>query len=203
MADRHLREERAKQVLEAWKTIVGVQMHFNDIGMRIRAMFVTILLALLASIGFLLDKKLRFEFGGLYVQYYMLIPLFGIGGTMLFYLMDRYWFHRLLRGSVLHAQDIEKKYKSELPELSLSEYIGRESFLKPKSLLWIAAVLFVRHEGFRKEGNLHSDGKLEIFYKSVMWGLLLLSITLGVAGGVTFWRNVQWAPPEISLPETI
>ena len=191
-SERKLREQRAGQVLEAWKVIVGVQMHFNDIGLRIRGLFVTILLALLASIGFLLDKKLGFQFFGVNVQYYLLIPLFGIGGTMLFYFIDRYWFHRLLRGAVLHAIEIEKKYKAELPELSLSDAIGKESYLKPRGLLWVASKLFVRHEGFRRDGNLHSDGKLEIFYKSVMWGLLLMSISLALAGGITLEHKVNW-----------
>ena len=55
--DLRLRDERAKQVIDVWKTIVGVQMHFNEIGMRERGLFVTILVALFASIGFLLDKQ--------------------------------------------------------------------------------------------------------------------------------------------------
>ena len=52
-----MRDERRKQIIDAWKVAIEVQQHFNDIGMRIRGMFVTILLALFASIGFLLDKK--------------------------------------------------------------------------------------------------------------------------------------------------
>ena len=61
LSDRRLRDERAKQVIDVWKTIVGVQMHFNEIGMRIRGLFVTILLALFASIGFLMDKELSLQ----------------------------------------------------------------------------------------------------------------------------------------------
>ena len=124
--ERRLRDERAKQVIEVWKTIVGVQQHFNDIGMRMRSMFVTILLALFASIGFLWDKKLALQIGPLSVQIAVIIPLFGVFGTMLFYFIDRYWYHQLLVGSVNHAIEIEKKYRAELPELSLSNAIGRE-----------------------------------------------------------------------------
>ncbi len=79
-----LRDERAKQIIDAWKTIVGVQMHFNDIGMRIRGLFVTILLALFASIGFLLDKKLALQIGRLNIQFATIIPIFGVFVTMLF-----------------------------------------------------------------------------------------------------------------------
>ena len=89
--DLRLRDERAKQIADAWKTVVGVQMHFNDIGMRIRGLFVTILLALFASIGFLLDKQLSLTVGRLNIQFATIVPIFGIFVAMLFYFMDRYW----------------------------------------------------------------------------------------------------------------
>jgi hypothetical protein len=128
MADPPLKDERAKQVLEAWKTIVGVQMHFNDIGMRIRAMFVTILLALFASIGFLVDKKLSLELGVVKIQFATLVPLFGIFGTMLFYFVDRFWFHRLLKGSVNHAIKIEERYTEEPRSLVSAPRSGGRAF---------------------------------------------------------------------------
>ena len=93
-----MRDERRKQIIEVWKTIVGVQQHFNDISMRIRSMFVTILLALFASIGFLVEKNLSLEIWVFNIRFSTLIPLFGIIGTYLFYFIDRYWYHRLLVG---------------------------------------------------------------------------------------------------------
>jgi hypothetical protein len=184
--DHRLRDERAKQVIDVWKTIVGVQMHFNEIGMRVRGLFVTILVALFASIGFLLDKQLSLQIWRINIQFATIVPIFGMFGTMLFYLIDRYWFHRLLKGSVNHAIAIEKKYRNQLPELSLSDEIGKESFFTPKGILWLVAKILVRHDRFRERGQLHSDGKLEIFYKSMMVVLALTSVMLAVLGGVTF-----------------
>jgi hypothetical protein len=184
--DRRLRDERAKQVIDVWKTIVGVQMHFNEIGMRVRGLFVTILVALFASIGFLLDKKLSLQIWRINIQFATIVPIFGIFGTMLFYLIDRYWFHRLLKGSVNHAIKIEKKYGAQLPELSLSDEIGKESFFFPKGVLWLAAKMLVTHDKFLEKGQLHSDGKLEIFYKSMMVVLAITSIILAGLGGVSF-----------------
>lgn len=181
-----LRDERAKQVTDVWKTVVGVQMHFNDIGMRIRGLFVTILLALFASVGFLLDKKLSLSIGFVSIQFATIMPLFGIFISMLFYLMDRYWFHRLLKGSVNHAIEIERKFKDQLPELGLSDQIGKESSFKPEGLTLYGAKLLVRHKGFKESGLLHSDGKLELFYKSMMLVLLITSILLAMFGGVSF-----------------
>ena len=160
-------------------------MHFNDIGMRVRGLFVTILVALFASIGFLLDKQLSLQIWRVNIQFATIVPLFGMFGTMLFYLIDRYWFHRLLKGSVNHAIAIEKKYRAQLPELSLSDEIGKESFFTPKGILWLVAKVLVRHDRFRERGQLHSDGKLEIFYKSMMVVLAVTSVLLAVLGGVT------------------
>ncbi|MCK1392810.1 hypothetical protein [Bradyrhizobium sp. 1] len=184
-SDLRLRDERAKQIADVWKTVVGVQMHFNDIGMRIRGLFVTMLLALFASIGFLLDKKLSLSVSRVNIQFATVVPIFGVFVTMLFYFMDRYWFHRLLKGSVNHAIAIENKYREQLPELALSDQIGRESFFKPTGVIWLAAKIFVRHERFKEKGLLHSDGKLELFYKPMMVVLVLTSILLAALGGVS------------------
>jgi hypothetical protein len=180
-----MRDERAKQIIEVWKVVVGVQQHFNDISMRIRSMFVTILLALFASIGFLLDKKLSLEFWIIHIQFATLVPLFGMLGTFLFYFIDRYWYHRLLMGSVKHAIIIESKYKSEIPELSLSEAIGAESPYNPRGIVRWLAKLLVKHDKFGKTGQLHSDGKIELFYKSVAVALFLTTIMLACLGGLT------------------
>ena len=85
-----MEEQQRTQIIEIWKTIVEVQRHFNDIAMRIRSMFITILLALFAAIGFLLDKKPSFEISDYNIQFATILPLFGIFGAWLFYFIDRY-----------------------------------------------------------------------------------------------------------------
>jgi hypothetical protein len=188
-----------------------VQQHFNDISMRIRSMFVTILLALFAAIGFLVDKRITLEVFGLKVQYATLLPLFGIVGTVLFYFIDRYWYHRLLVGSVIHGRKIEDMHKDTLPELSLTEAISAESPCTPGPFVrFVARVVLVREEKFRDTGKLHSDGKIELFYKSVILILLITSAILAMLGGVTFSRDSaqpspatrkeQSAPAPVAVP---
>jgi hypothetical protein len=193
--DIRLTNEQKTNIIEVWKTVVSVQMHFNDISMRIRSMFVTILLALFASIGLLLDKDLSLDVLTFRIEFSTLIPLFGVFGTFLFYFIDRYWYHRLLVGSVKHAvASIEKKYKSEMPELSLSDSIGAESPYMPRGLVKWLAVVLVRHDKFRETGQLHSDGKIELFYKSVMLVLIVTAIILAVLGGVRLGEETSPAP---------
>ena len=195
-----MEEQQRTQIIEIWKTIVEVQRHFNDIAMRIRSMFITILLALFAAIGFLLDKKPSFEISDYNIQFATILPLFGIFGAWLFYFIDRYWYHRLLVGSVKHALEIEKKYKSEIPELSLSDAIGKESPYKPRGIVRLVANLLVSHNKYSETGKLHSDGKIELFYKSVVLALFLTMIMLASLGGVTIDKKT---PPAQATPATI
>lgn len=173
-----------KEIIEIWKTVIGVQMHFNDISMRIRSMFVTILLALFASLGFLLDKKIGLSIGKYQVQFAAILPLFGIFGAYLFYFIDRYWYHRLLVGSVKQGRVIEKKYKSQFPELLLTEAIGEESPHEPRRLTKFLAKMIVSDEKFLNTGKLHSEAKVEFFYKSVMVALLITAIIIAIFGGI-------------------
>lgn len=184
-----------KDVIEIWKTIVDVQRHFNDISMRIRGMFVTLLLAIFAAVGFLLNKELKLEVVVFDVQFATLVPLYGVFITYLFYFIDRYWYHRLLVGSVEHALGIETKYKDVLPELSLSEAIGKVSPYKPRCLVWCwAKVVCVRHDEFLSSGTLRSEGKIEFFYKSVIAVLLVTTVLVAVFGGITLRDDVVQVP---------
>jgi hypothetical protein len=122
---RRMQGDGQKNIVEIWKTIIGVQMHFNDIEMRIRSIFITLVLALCASIGFLTDKKPAVVLGGITIFFVALVPLLGVVATYLFYFIDRHWYHRLLVGAVKHAIEIEKKHTETMPELALSDVIGK------------------------------------------------------------------------------
>ncbi|MER8570649.1 hypothetical protein NKH19_00660 [Mesorhizobium sp. M1338] len=199
-----MKEARRNEVIEIWKSIIEVQRHFNDVSMRIRGMFVTILLGFFAALGFLLDQNLSIEIGDLRIKFSTLVPMFGLFATWLLYFIDRYWYHRLLVGSVKHGIAIEQQYKDEIPELSLSAKIGEESPFTPRwPLSWIANLL-VSHDKFRQEGRLHSDGKIELFYKSVMLVLFLTMAVLSVGGGITFFdHNATVAPKGPLCPQAL
>lgn len=173
-------------IVEIWKTVVEVQKHFNDIEMRIRAMLVTILSALFASIGFMVNKKIYLNIWSVHISFYTLIPLFGVFGAWLFYFIDRYWYHRLLVGTVNHAIAIEQKYKDSIPELSLSEAIGKASPYEPRYLTKVLAKLLVSDERFVRSGRLHSDGEMELFYKSIMLVMFIITVILAATGGIEY-----------------
>lgn len=186
--------EERKSVIEIWKSVVEVQKHFNDIEMRVRGLFITMILAISAAQGFLMDKGLAVTHGDVHVLYATSIPLLGVVGTLLFYFVDRYWYHRLLVGAVRHAIMIENKYKAEIPELALSDSIASASPVELKR--WITralAWLTVSEPRYRKNRQLHSDGKIEVFYKSVAWMFVVVFVvTLFFAGVLVNNEPLIW-----------
>ena len=162
-------KDERESIIEIWKTSIEVQQHFNDIEMKIRGFFIAIMVAIVAAQGFLLEKRLSFPLGSVTILYATFLPLVGVVAAYLFYFMDRYWYHRLLIGAVLHAGAIEKKYESELPELGLGVKISERSPIKLNSrLARKVADLVVSHDEYRKNKILHSDAKIELFYKSIV-----------------------------------
>ncbi|HEX9786843.1 MAG TPA: HAD family hydrolase, partial [Candidatus Binatia bacterium] len=182
-----LSTEEKKTVIDVWKTIVDVQKHFNDISIRIRGLFITLVLAHFAALGFLADKDLKYTIGAITIHYSTLVPLAGIVGSLLFYFMDRYWYHRLLYGSVRQGFFIENRHRFEIPEIRLTDAIGAESPIKLERVItkWLAN-RFVTDKTYKSSGLVHSNGKIELFYKPVVVLFILMFLGIGLAGGIRF-----------------
>jgi hypothetical protein len=89
-----------KQILvEAWKQAIAVQMHFNEIAMKIRAFALTLIAAILTA------ESLAKVKGGYWAIAAALVS------WIAFYLMDRWWYHYMLVGAVIHAGDLEEQAK--------------------------------------------------------------------------------------------
>jgi len=82
-------------LIEAWKQTIAVQMHFNDIAMKIRAFALTLIAAILTAQSFAA------------VRIIWLPIVAALGCWVAFYMMDRWWYHYLLLGAVLHGADLE------------------------------------------------------------------------------------------------
>lgn len=161
--------DERKNIIEIWKAVVGVQQHFNEIEMKVRGLFITIVVAIAAAQGFLIEKKLSVSIGRVTILYANVMPWLGILATYLFYFVDRHWYHRLLMGSILHGGSIEQKYANEIPELALGAKISEQSPVELKN--WLArkvADMVVSDERWVRNKRLHSDAKIEFFYKSIV-----------------------------------
>jgi hypothetical protein len=137
--------------VDVWKKVVDVQMHFNDLCLRLRSVAITVLGTLLGA------AAAAFKFGGTIrifdheeptaVIFFVISMIVWIA----FFWIDRYWYHELLKGAVHHGQEIEEKFKEEIPEISLALKIREQS-----------------HQSF----GMNAAKKLNIFY----WGIFLIQL---------------------------
>jgi len=151
--------ERLKIVVDAWKTSVDVQKHFNELEMTVRNFALTILGAVLAGAAFGIKERVEINMWGTHFPLAALVLLAGAAVWTAFYLMDRHWYHNLLLGAVAHGMCVEKRYHERLPELGLATAIAAAS---PSVINGL---------------TIRSSAKLDLFY--LFGTLLLLFATVG------------------------
>lgn len=124
MADEKLSSEKS---LEIWEKVIDVQMHFNDLCLRVRTVAVSILGVLIGA------SAIAFRFGGhisicnINLHTSAVFIFLSIGIWFAFFIMDRYWYHELLKGAVHHGLEIEKSLKEVYPEIMLAHNIREQS----------------------------------------------------------------------------
>lgn len=113
--------------LEVWKVTVDVQKHFNDLGMRVRSIAITVLGAFLAAAGYALKEQQTVSLGGTPVALTGLILTSALVCWAAFYVMDRLWYHRLLKAAVVHGRKVELALTQAVPSIGLTHTIDAES----------------------------------------------------------------------------
>jgi len=114
------------QVVDAWKKVVDVQQHFNDIQMRIRTVAVTVMTAIVGGSGYAANAKWEIGLPSFSFSASILILLAGIVAMAAFWYMDR-WYHIFLRASVTHGMKIEKMHAVDMEEIGLATAITEAS----------------------------------------------------------------------------
>jgi len=177
-------DKRLAITVDVWKYVVSVQMHFNDMEMRIRNLYFTILAASFGLLGVVQGKEIEIAIVGVKISVMLFVVLAIILISMLFYFMDRHWYHRLLQGAVAQAAAIETQYAAVLPEIQLGSKISKASPVEFKGAIWKWIFFFIRDSEFRENSRLHSDQKIEVLYKSVIWVAVAIIIIYGLIGGI-------------------
>ena len=77
-----------------------------------------------------------------------------------------------------YASSASTRRRSKMQAIGASPY-------KPRRIVGMLARLIIRDQQFSKTGMLHSDGKIELFYKSVVIVLLMAMGLLAATGGVS------------------
>ncbi|GAA2559305.1 FMN phosphatase YigB (HAD superfamily) [Neomicrococcus aestuarii] len=87
--------------LEIWKQEVSVQMHFNDLGWRIRSLAFTIFTFVIGAAGFAYENLGRIKlFDSLDISIAALLLPVGFALWLGFWFTDRLWFHTYLKAAV-------------------------------------------------------------------------------------------------------
>jgi hypothetical protein len=153
-------------LIEAWKQTIAVQMHFNDMAMKIRAFALTLIAAILTAQSF----------ASLPMVWLPIVAALGCWSA--FYLMDRWWYHYLLLGAVLHGSDLER----QAAQLGLT-LPPTNKFVASRPLLGVTGrISELNREGF----PFAAKYKMDLYYLLVAIGIFLI---LPARIGFSFW---QW-----------
>jgi hypothetical protein len=152
--------DNIETTLKIWEKTIDVQQHFNDIEIQIRNYTLTLFTAIIAGIGYLLKEKINIIFHNYIIPASAIAALIGVVIMCTFYFMDKYWYHKLLKGAVAHAIKIEGKIKEDYPEIVLTSTIGNYSGIKLMGL------------------KFHSDSKYFFFYYPLIFIFLILYVVL-------------------------
>jgi len=181
--------DHAALAVDAWKKVVQTQEHFNEICMKVRTLYATVIGAIISFYGvFLRDKSPNVEIG--FVQFDQIIPIsFAVFVvSVLFYFVDRHWYHRLLVGAVNQGIEIERLWASVLPEIAMGSKITDSSAIdmstRPKAV-WLLS-WFVSDSRLTSQMQLRSDAKIEIFYKPIIYASVVVLACALLFGGLTF-----------------
>src|ERR1700742_1866390 len=100
LSDIETTPERLALIVDIWKHSVSVQMHFNDMGMKIRNLYFTVLAAALGLIGVVQGKHIEIAYPPITIHLVFVVLVTVIPVSMLFFFLDAHWYHRLLLGAV-------------------------------------------------------------------------------------------------------
>jgi phosphoglycolate phosphatase-like HAD superfamily hydrolase len=155
--------------MELWKKSVEVQMHFNDIGWRIRALALTALTFVLGATGLVYANTSTIEIGVWHFSVAAVVPVLGLLIWWAFWFMDAKWFHRLLIGSVLDGARLEAILNGHWIEANLGGAISKAS----PSAAW----------PFRKKRR--SSERLDLFYRVIGVALAVITVLILALGFVS------------------
>ncbi|MCP1213780.1 hypothetical protein [Acetobacter okinawensis] len=168
--------------IEIWKKIVDVQQHFNDLELRIRNFALIVTGAFLGLGGYAIKdagvvKLLKWE-----VSIAGLVVVSAIFPLAAFYFMDRFWYHRLLDGSVYAGIEAETALKDLGYKVDLGSKIKKHSPFK----LWPTKM------------EIRSARKMDMFYAILAGSLFLVAGFLGF--GIRPQPSVGKTPPPVAAP---
>lgn len=179
-----MRDEQLRALIDVWKQTIEVQQHFNDIVLRIRNLALTLLLAVFGAAALALREDIHILIRGVQLSLATAVLAVGLVGWLAFYFIDRFWYHKLLVGAVIHGEALEHIWGHQLLGtgfLGLTGTITRESrSITARSKRVVCAVLALSLWVFVIAASGWSSGALRVlgavaltlaawFFATVVW----------------------------------
>jgi hypothetical protein len=163
---------REQLIVTTYTKVIDVQMHFNEMVMRVRNLAVTLILAVFGAAAYSMQNPYFIHiFGEVHIA--ALIIAFGLAAWASLWVMDLWHFHLLLRGAVKFSTDIEDAYKDDA---LLGKILGMTKAISRSSRHWFGCEKLL---GFK----VTAAGKLHVFYAIVM--------LVGIVYFLVVWYSVK------------
>ncbi len=174
-------EARIDQTIKIWEKTIDVQQHFNDLSLRIRNYAIAFLTATLGFSAFALKENYSITIFEVPIPLATILIFTALLPLSAFYIMDRFWYHKLLLGAVENGMKIERQLKKTIPSITLTTEISKASPISIPFHKW--------------KIQIHSNQKFGLFYG-------LLAVFLIIAAFVVFVGTKNLKKPGHSQLES-
>lgn len=106
--------ERMNFLMEEWKQVTGMQMHFNDMIIRMRTLAVSVVISVFGAAGFAIGQyEHRFiRFAGEDVHVAAIVIAFGLILWLTIFTVDYGYYYKLLVGAVRRGWQIDDAFRT-------------------------------------------------------------------------------------------
>jgi hypothetical protein len=114
-------DDKMKYFIEEWKVTISTQMHFNDLLIRYRQIFITLFATIItASTTLRMNDKIQ-------PTTMLVITIAVLTSWLVSYLLDFWYYHQLLQAAVNHAKKFdENKTLREMGFFGLTETLNNK-----------------------------------------------------------------------------
>jgi uncharacterized HAD superfamily protein len=127
IAEIKFKKELREDVFKVWKECISVQMHFNQLIMRNRITFASVLFAAFsAAMAFLANKDTILKLEGQPFYISDVIMLIAVISLASYAVIDVFYYFRLLLGAVNFTEKMDKEYKTIGLTASITRSIGHK-----------------------------------------------------------------------------
>lgn len=104
--------EEMSNFLKEWEIVIKTQMHFNDMIMKVRTATVSFVVGVFSAAAYILQYDLPLKIFGHSVHASVMVIMTGIVMLTVMFLIDYFYYFKMLLGSVNVGYEFEKEFQS-------------------------------------------------------------------------------------------